>query len=118
MLPNYSILHKQDIFITEKYEPDIRRDELSFLSRSFERHFNERPYLLLPAALVLYIGLSPGPLLSMISPSITNLLNDHRDRGAGEPSGAPAAPLWKTLFVSEADKPAPPAAARTAEGER
>lgn len=44
-LPNYSILHKQDIFITEKYEPDIRRDELSFLSRSFERHFNERPYL-------------------------------------------------------------------------
>lgn len=45
MLPNYSILHKQDIFITEKYEPDIRWDELSFLSRSFERHFNERPYL-------------------------------------------------------------------------
>lgn len=45
VLPNYSILHKQDIFITEKYEPDIRRDELSFLSRSFEHHFNERPYL-------------------------------------------------------------------------
>lgn len=45
VLPNHSILHKQDIFITEKYEPDIRRDELSFLSRSFERHFNERPYL-------------------------------------------------------------------------
>ena len=44
-MPNYLILHKQDIFITEKYEPDIRRDELSFLSRSFERHFNERPYL-------------------------------------------------------------------------
>lgn len=44
-MPNYSILHKQDIFITEKYEPDIRRDGLSFLSRSFERHFNERPYL-------------------------------------------------------------------------
>ena len=44
-MPNYSILHKQDIFITEKYEPDIRRDEQSFLSRSFERHFNERPYL-------------------------------------------------------------------------
>ena len=44
-MPNYSILHKQDIFITEKYEPDIRRDELSFLSRSFDRHFNERHYL-------------------------------------------------------------------------
>ena len=44
-MPNFSIVHKQDIFITEKYEPDIRRDEQSFLSRSFERHFNERPYL-------------------------------------------------------------------------
>ena len=44
-MPNFSIVHKQDIFITEKYELDIRRDELSFLSRSFERHFNERPYL-------------------------------------------------------------------------
>ena len=44
-MPNFSIVHKQDVFITEKYEPDIRRDELSFLSRSFERHFNERPYL-------------------------------------------------------------------------
>ena len=44
-MPNFSIVHKQDIFITEKYEPDIRKDELSFLSRSFERHFNERPYL-------------------------------------------------------------------------
>ena len=44
-MPNFTIVHKQDIFITEKYEPDIRRDEQSFLSRSFERHFNERPYL-------------------------------------------------------------------------
>jgi conjugation system TraG family ATPase len=25
--------------------PDIQKDDLSFLSRSFERHFNERPYL-------------------------------------------------------------------------
>jgi len=44
-LPNYSIIHKQDIFITEKYRPDVGKDDLSFLSRSFERHFNERPYL-------------------------------------------------------------------------
>lgn len=44
-MPNYSIVHKQDIFMAEKYEPDIQRDDLSFLSRSFERHFNERPYL-------------------------------------------------------------------------
>ena len=31
--------------MAEKYEPDIQKDDLSFLSRSFERHFNERPYL-------------------------------------------------------------------------
>lgn len=44
-MPNYSIIHKQDIFITEKYRPDTEKDDLGFLSRSFERHFNERPYL-------------------------------------------------------------------------
>lgn len=44
-MPNYSIIHKQDIFITEKYRPDTGKDDLGFLSRSFERHFNERPYL-------------------------------------------------------------------------
>ena len=45
VLPAYSIVHKQDFFIEESYKPDICRDDLSFLSRSFERHFNERPYL-------------------------------------------------------------------------
>ena len=45
VLPDYSIVHKQDFFIKENYQPDTERDELSFLSRSFERHFNERPFL-------------------------------------------------------------------------
>ena len=45
VLPNYSIAHKQDWFIKEEYKPEIQKDDLSFLSRSFERHFNERPYL-------------------------------------------------------------------------
>jgi conjugation system TraG family ATPase len=45
VLPNYSIVHKADWFIKETYTPDIQKDDLSFLSRSFERHFNERPYL-------------------------------------------------------------------------
>lgn len=45
VLPNYSIVHKQDWFIEERYTPDIQKDEISFLSRSFERHFNERPFL-------------------------------------------------------------------------
>ncbi|GHT30150.1 hypothetical protein AGMMS49574_08980 [Bacteroidia bacterium] len=45
VLPNYSIVHKADWFIKENYQPDIQKDDLSFLSRNFERHFNERPYL-------------------------------------------------------------------------
>ncbi|GHV10276.1 transposase [Bacteroidia bacterium] len=69
VLPNYSIVHKADWFIKENYQPEltneagaeassldyalqggrrrsqIQKDDLSFLSRSFERHFNERPYL-------------------------------------------------------------------------
>ena len=45
VLPNYSIVHKQDIFIRENYKPDTDNEDISFLSRSFERHFNERPYL-------------------------------------------------------------------------
>jgi conjugation system TraG family ATPase len=44
VLPDYSVVHKQDIFIKESYEPQMDGDT-SFLSRSFERHFNERPYL-------------------------------------------------------------------------
>jgi conjugation system TraG family ATPase len=39
------VVHKQDWFIRENYTPEIQKDDLSFLSRSFERHFNERPYL-------------------------------------------------------------------------
>lgn len=45
VLPDYSIVHKQDWFIRENYEPNIQGENMSFLSRSFERHFNERPYL-------------------------------------------------------------------------
>lgn len=45
VLPDYSIVHKQDIFIRESYKPDTDKEDISFLSRSFERHFNERPFL-------------------------------------------------------------------------
>ena len=45
VLPDYCIVHKQDWFTVEKYQPDINREDQSFLSRSFELHFNERPYL-------------------------------------------------------------------------
>ena len=45
VLPDYSIVHKQDWFIRETYKPELQKDGMTFLSRSFERHFNERPYL-------------------------------------------------------------------------
>ena len=45
VLPDFCIVHKQDWYIKEQYEPEIKQEEMSFLSRSFERHFNERPYL-------------------------------------------------------------------------
>ena len=45
VLPVYSILHKQDWFIRESYRPELGKDDLSFLDRSYERHFNERPFL-------------------------------------------------------------------------
>ena len=32
-------------FIKERYKPELQKDDTSFLSGSFERHFNERPYL-------------------------------------------------------------------------
>ena len=44
VLPQYSIVHKQDWFIEEKYEADFEK-EMTFLERSSELHFNERPYL-------------------------------------------------------------------------
>ena len=45
VLPHYSVVHKQDWFVAENYKPELQKDSLSFLDRSFERHFNERPYL-------------------------------------------------------------------------
>lgn len=45
VLPNYSVIHKQDWFIEEDYNPELQKEDISFLSRSFERHFNERPFL-------------------------------------------------------------------------
>ncbi len=44
-LPDYTIVHKQDWYIKESYAPDIAREDQSFLSKSYQRHFNERPFL-------------------------------------------------------------------------
>ena len=45
VLPKHTVFHKQDWFIEARYEPDFSWTDTSFLSRSSERFFNERPYL-------------------------------------------------------------------------
>ena len=45
VLPDFCVIHKQDWFVKENYNPEIQKEELSFLTRSYERHFNERPFL-------------------------------------------------------------------------
>lgn len=45
VLPDYTVIQKQDWFTKENYKPETDGEDMSFLSRSFERHFNERPYL-------------------------------------------------------------------------
>jgi conjugation system TraG family ATPase len=45
MLPDYSVVHKQDWYIKDHYSADCRGELPGFLEKSFERHFNERPFL-------------------------------------------------------------------------
>src|SRR6266498_1087334 len=71
VLPRYSIFHKQDWFTHAKYQPDFLKTDNSFLSRSSERFFNERPYLDHRC----YIMLTKKPVNRKISTSLfSNLL--------------------------------------------
>ena len=44
-MPCHTIVHRQDWFLEEGYRARTDREELGFLDRSFELHFNERPFL-------------------------------------------------------------------------
>ncbi|MGV0751750.1 TraG family conjugative transposon ATPase [Empedobacter brevis] len=44
-LPDFTIVHKQDWYIKETYRPNLSEEDQSFLSKSFQRHFSERPFL-------------------------------------------------------------------------
>jgi conjugation system TraG family ATPase len=44
-LPDFTVVYKQDWYIKENYDPEIDKDVQSFLARSYQRHFNERPFL-------------------------------------------------------------------------
>lgn len=45
VLPVNSVLHKQDWFTEAKYKPSFIQEDNSFLTRSSDRFFNERPFL-------------------------------------------------------------------------
>jgi conjugation system TraG family ATPase len=45
ILPKHTVFHKQDWFYEAGYKPDFLKDDKSFLTRSSERFFAERPYL-------------------------------------------------------------------------
>ena len=45
VLPAHCVLHKQDWFTEKKYQPEFTREHNSFLTRSSNRFFNERPFL-------------------------------------------------------------------------
>lgn len=45
VLPVHSVFHKQDWFLDSRYRADFSREDTSFLSRSSERFFHERPFL-------------------------------------------------------------------------
>ncbi|KFF16580.1 TraG family conjugative transposon ATPase [Flavobacterium hydatis] len=45
LLPKFSVFHKQDWFIDSKFEPDFTSEDSSFLTRSSDHFFNERPFL-------------------------------------------------------------------------
>ncbi len=45
VLPKFCVFHKQDWFLQSSYKADFLNDDNSFLTRSSERFFNERPFL-------------------------------------------------------------------------
>jgi conjugation system TraG family ATPase len=45
ILPKFCVFHKQDWFLEQHYRADFTSDDSSFLTRSSERFFNERPFL-------------------------------------------------------------------------
>ncbi|PZO35057.1 MAG: conjugal transfer protein TraG [Flavobacteriaceae bacterium] len=45
ILPKHTVLHKQDWFLDSSFSPDFSKQDNSFLSRSSDRFFNERPFL-------------------------------------------------------------------------
>lgn len=71
VLPKLSVFHKQDWFVNRKYQPSFMKEDTTFLTRSSERFFNERPFLDHKC----YVFLTKKPVGRKISTSLfSNLL--------------------------------------------
>ncbi len=70
VLPPHSILHKQDWFTETSFKPQFIKEDNSFLSRSSDRFFNERPFLDHQA----YIFLTKKPASRKVSSSVFSSL--------------------------------------------
>jgi len=70
VLPPHSILHKQDWFTETSFKPQFIKEDNSFLSRSSDRFFNERPFLDHQA----YIFLTKKPANRKVSTSVFSSL--------------------------------------------
>jgi conjugation system TraG family ATPase len=71
VLPKLCVFHKQDWFIDSKYQSDFTKGDSSFLTRSSDLYFNERPFL----KHCCYILLTKKPKGRKLSSSIfSNLL--------------------------------------------
>jgi len=45
ILPKFTVFHKQDWFLESRHKANFENEDSSFLTRSSERFFNERPFL-------------------------------------------------------------------------
>lgn len=45
VLPEYTILHKQDWILKKNYVPNLDKEGITFLSKAFEKHFDKRPVI-------------------------------------------------------------------------
>lgn len=71
ILPKFCVVHKQDWFLQSKYQADFENEDSSFLTRSSEFFFNERPFLEHSC----YIMLSKKPMGRKTSSSLfSNLI--------------------------------------------
>ncbi|HSZ87606.1 MAG TPA: TraG family conjugative transposon ATPase [Puia sp.] len=71
ILSRHSVFHKQDWFTENKYAADFSKEDNSFLTRSSERFFNERPYL--DHHCQIYLTKKPAKR-KLSSSSVSNLL--------------------------------------------